>query len=578
MRRNSTLDIYITEICNLNCEYCYVDLKKKEYDGFDYKEFTKRINLLDYDYVKFLWWEPLLKYKDIKNIIISVLSKKENAKFSIITNWLLIDEEKLKFFRKNNTSVTISLHKKWLKIILNKDFLITLLKFKEIIWFVILYDYDDITFWTKLFKLLVKTWFRNFSITPIANISRSNNLLEKLEIELNKIKELIKVNKEIEISETNAEYLKNINKEKFCKKDQADKIGNKKLCTRFDKEYILNDKKNIDNIYELYDKYNSCSSCSDRWFCACPIWWYLDNKDLASEEKVVKIFHKLNKVFIKFYKDVVKVKNIKNFLTEDLNEIRFNLTEQCNLRCNYCYLKFQNKVLDLDEWKNIIDFFIAQKWNKKIISFFWWEPLLEFELLKNLVAYTHKKVKELWKNISYKIATNWLLLNKERVDFLKNNNFEIHLSFNWVKKINNETRDNSYDKLIKKIDLLNNYENLVILMVIFPKYILKIKDSIKEIKELWLNKISFEVYLWNKYKWENKEYIELERELDIIKKSWEVNDIELMNLNSFSNKYLDISTTWKINDNSLEFFDKTIDFNPKKELDKILNKIFNDKK
>jgi len=48
------LDLYITKVCNLDCEYCYVDVVKKEGKEFDVKDFTERVNLLDYDHIKFL--------------------------------------------------------------------------------------------------------------------------------------------------------------------------------------------------------------------------------------------------------------------------------------------------------------------------------------------------------------------------------------------------------------------------------------------------------------------------------------------------------------------------------------------
>lgn len=574
MRRNSTLDIYITEVCNLNCEYCYVDLKKKEYDGFKYSEFTKRVNLLDFDFIKFLGWEPLLKYNEIKKIINSVLLKNKDIKFSIISNWILLDSVKLDFFRNNNTSVTISLHKSWLKNILDKSFLLNLLKYREIIWFVILYDYKDVSFWTKLFRLLVKSWFRNFSLTPIADINWNNKNIEKLRKELDLVNEIISFNKYIKISEANNLYLKNLNSSDFCKKTQIDKDYNFRLCTRFDKEDFLKDSKNIDYIHDLYNKNNSCNTCKDRWFCTCPIGWYLDNKWLETDDNLSKIFHNLNILFINFYKDIVKIKNSNNFLTSWINEIRFNLTEQCNLRCDYCYLDFKNKSLDILEAKNIIDFLLSQDWNNKIISFFWWEPLLEFDILKELVEYSNLKSLELSKNIFYKIATNWLLFNKEILDFLKKNNFEIHLSINWTKYIHNKTRDNSFSKIEEKISLFNDYENIVVLMVIFPNHIFSLEESIKQIKTFWFSKLSFEIYLWNKYNREMKDYKNLETEISRLKNLSYFDDIELLNLSNNSEKYLDISTDWKVNDNSLEFFENKIDFTPKKEFDKIINKLF----
>jgi sulfatase maturation enzyme AslB (radical SAM superfamily) len=72
----------------------------------------------------------------------------------------------------------------------------------------------------------------------------------------------------------------------------------------------------------------------------------LDNetKDLKAS---VQTFKKLNHVFIDFYKKIHS--HHLSFFSENIEEIRFNLTQQCNIRCKYCYVDFKNKVLDLKE-------------------------------------------------------------------------------------------------------------------------------------------------------------------------------------------------------------------------------------
>ena len=48
------LDLYITDVCNLNCDYCYVDVVKKENTQFNQEEFAQRVDLLSFDAIKFL--------------------------------------------------------------------------------------------------------------------------------------------------------------------------------------------------------------------------------------------------------------------------------------------------------------------------------------------------------------------------------------------------------------------------------------------------------------------------------------------------------------------------------------------
>lgn len=136
-----TIDIYITELCNLDCEYCYVEIKKNEVDSIDGTEFTQRINLLEYDLIKFYGGEPLLKWKDIKDIISSVFQKNKAIRFSIITNGLLLTAEKLDFLKAHNSSVALSLHENSLKKTLSTHFLKAIFPYKNIIGFIILFSY-----------------------------------------------------------------------------------------------------------------------------------------------------------------------------------------------------------------------------------------------------------------------------------------------------------------------------------------------------------------------------------------------------------------------------------------------------
>lgn len=79
------LDLYITKLCNLHCEYCYVDI------GYDAKIFNpeKFLEIFDwkkYNHIKFFGGEPLLKWEEIQQIVIWIRAKKPKMIFSVITN------------------------------------------------------------------------------------------------------------------------------------------------------------------------------------------------------------------------------------------------------------------------------------------------------------------------------------------------------------------------------------------------------------------------------------------------------------------------------------------------------------
>ena len=64
------------------------------------------------------------------------------------------------------------------------------------------------------------------------------------------------------------------------------------------------------------------------------------------------------------------------------------ITQQCNLRCSYCYIGKKNAVMSLETAESIINnIFAHTPSEKKIdIDFFGGEPLLEFSLIKKIVS------------------------------------------------------------------------------------------------------------------------------------------------------------------------------------------------
>lgn len=105
------LILIITRDCNLRCDYCGIDKKKIQIS----KRVAEKATLLYLDYIKssgageakirFFGGEPLLQWSLIKDVI--KLAKKETAKnnltikFDLTTNGLLLNAEKIMFFRKN---------------------------------------------------------------------------------------------------------------------------------------------------------------------------------------------------------------------------------------------------------------------------------------------------------------------------------------------------------------------------------------------------------------------------------------------------------------------------------------------
>lgn len=105
----------VTQRCNLACKYCFVVQQPKEMDyevAKDCADFYAR-NALEEKTVPnitFFGGEPMLRYDDIVKPLVEYIRKTYGDYYlDITTNGTLLDEEKLKFFKKNDVGILLSI-------------------------------------------------------------------------------------------------------------------------------------------------------------------------------------------------------------------------------------------------------------------------------------------------------------------------------------------------------------------------------------------------------------------------------------------------------------------------------------
>src|SRR6267154_5642441 len=97
-----------------------------------------------------------------------------------------------------------------------------------------------------------------------------------------------------------------------------------------------------------------------------------------------------------------------------LQTLVMNLTNQCNLCCQYCYEFGEDKVatpegkpkfMDLETAKTSVDFLLEQSPGRKAvhITFFGGETLMNFPLLKNVVAYATEQAAAQGRTIDFSL-------------------------------------------------------------------------------------------------------------------------------------------------------------------------------
>lgn len=85
-------------------------------------------------------------------------------------------------------------------------------------------------------------------------------------------------------------------------------------------------------------------------------------------------------------------KGTKSWLDGRAQTLTFVVTEDCNLRCKYCYMVHKNdrKRMSLETGKKAVDFFLSHDGfteDAVIIDFIGGEPFLEIELIDQIADY-----------------------------------------------------------------------------------------------------------------------------------------------------------------------------------------------
>ena len=140
----------------------------------------------------------------------------------------------------------------------------------------------------------------------------------------------------------------------------------------------------------------------------------------------------------------------------------------CNLACSYCFAgqgayKGKCGLMSLETGKKAIDFLIANSEHHKNldIDFFGGEPLMNWEVVKELVAYGREQEKLHNKNIRFTLTTNGMLLDEEVTEFCNKEMHNVVLSLDGRKEVHNRFRvdyknQGSYDIVVPKFQKFVN--------------------------------------------------------------------------------------------------------------------------
>jgi uncharacterized protein len=140
-----------------------------------------------------------------------------------------------------------------------------------------------------------------------------------------------------------------------------------------------------------------------------------------------------------------------------------HICHDCNLRCKYCFASTgdfggQRTMMSAEVGKKAIDFIIRESGSRRNleVDLFGGEPLMNFEVVKEIVEYAKSREKEFNKNFRFTLTTNAILLNEDIKNYLNENMQNVVLSIDGRREVNDKMRyrvdgTGCYDDIMPKI-------------------------------------------------------------------------------------------------------------------------------
>lgn len=177
------------------------------------------------------------------------------------------------------------------------------------------------------------------------------------------------------------------------------------------------------------------------------------------------------------YEEITELKEAGSLFTEDIYEnyidsfknrqpvvkaLCLHIAHDCNLACQYCFAEEgeyhgRRALMSFEVGKKALDFLVANSGSRRNleVDFFGGEPLMNWEVVKQLVEYGRSIEEANNKKFRFTLTTNGVLLNDEILDFVNKEMGNIVLSTDGRKEVHDRMRPfrngkGSYDLIMPK--------------------------------------------------------------------------------------------------------------------------------
>ena len=182
---------------------------------------------------------------------------------------------------------------------------------------------------------------------------------------------------------------------------------------------------------------------------------------------------KLKEQGMLFTRDIYE--NIIDEFTENrqtvVKALCLHIAHDCNLACRYCFAEEgeyhgRRALMSYETGKQALDFLIANSGSRRNleVDFFGGEPLMNWDVVKQLVAYGREQEKLHDKHFRFTLTTNGVLLNDEVQEFVNKEMDNVVISLDGRKEVNDRMRPfrkgaGSYDLIVPKFQKLAESRN-----------------------------------------------------------------------------------------------------------------------
>ena len=183
-----------------------------------------------------------------------------------------------------------------------------------------------------------------------------------------------------------------------------------------------------------------------------------------------------------------------------------HIAHSCNLNCSYCFAsqgKYHGEraLMSFEVGKQAFDFLIANSGTRRNleVDFFGGEPLMNFDVVKQLVAYARSIEKQHGKNFRFTLTTNGVLVDDDVIEFANREMSNVVLSLDGRKEVHDRFRvdyagNGSWEKIVPKFQKMvqardgKNYYMRGTFTHANPDFL----EDIKEMLRLGFNELSME--------------------------------------------------------------------------------------